>query len=144
VDRSGLPTTDASEALAGFLLPIGGHKGSGLSMAVDILSGVLTGAGFLTEVSSWSDNPGAPSRLGHFFLLLDPDRLVGRDALASAMERFKRILSNTPSTSSTNPVLLPGQREQERRRAAMKDGISLPGDLVATIRTLALGPERSK
>jgi ureidoglycolate dehydrogenase (NAD+) len=50
VNQSGLPTTDPAEALAGFLLPVGGYKGAGLSMAVDILSGVISGAGFLTGV----------------------------------------------------------------------------------------------
>lgn len=139
VDRSGIPTTDPGEALAGFLLPIGGYKGSGLSMAVDILSGVLTGAGFLTEVSSWSENPGAASRLGHFFLLLDPDRLVGRNAFASAMDRFKEIVLSTPSASSSPPVVLPGQLEQTRRRAAIEGGVTIPADLFASITRLARG-----
>ncbi|GMQ95896.1 MAG: Ldh family oxidoreductase [Gammaproteobacteria bacterium] len=138
-DRSGIPTTDASEALAGSLLPFGGHKGSGLSMAVDILSGALTGAEFLTDVSSWSENPDAPSGVGHFFVLVDPDRLLGPGAFASAMDRFKSIVLSTPSANATIPVVLPGQREQERRRAAMEDGITVPGDLLASIRALAVG-----
>jgi LDH2 family malate/lactate/ureidoglycolate dehydrogenase len=139
LDRAGLPTTDPGEALAGFLLPIGGYKGSGLSMAVDILSGALTGAGILTEVSSWSDNPDAPSCLGHFFLLLDPGRVLGREAFASAMNRFKEIALGTPATQPSQPVVLPGQLEQIRRRAAIEDGIAISADLLSSIGALARG-----
>lgn len=139
VDASGLPTTDPAAALAGSLLAVGGYKGSGLSLAVDMLSGVLTGATFLTDISSWSEAPGAPSGLGHFFLLIDPDRLLGAQAFATAMERFKEIVAGTPRADAGTPVLLPGQREQERRRAALRDGVDVPGDLLATIRKLASG-----
>jgi LDH2 family malate/lactate/ureidoglycolate dehydrogenase len=139
VDAAGLPTTDPARALAGSLLAVGGYKGSGLSLAVDMLSGVLTGATFLTDVSSWSEAPGDPSGLGHFFLLIDPGRLIGAQAFAAAMERFKTIVLDTPRADAAIPVLLPGQREQERRRAALRDGIDVPGDLLAAIRELASG-----
>ena len=136
-DSAGVSTNDPSEALKGFLLPVGGHKGSGLALAVDILCGVLTDGRFLTDVSSWSDNPDAPSGIGHFFWLLDPDRMVGAESFAAAMGRFKEIVLATPPAQSAHPVLLPGQREQERRRAARRDGIELPGELLQSIRQLA-------
>ena len=139
VDAAGQPTTDPAEALAGSLLAVGGYKGSGLSLAVDMLSGVLTGATFLTDISSWSEEPGVPSGLGHFFLLVDPGRLLGSQAFAAAMERFKEIVAGTPRADAATPVLLPGQREQERRRAALRDGVDLPRELLAAIRKLASG-----
>ncbi|NIM29209.1 MAG: Ldh family oxidoreductase [Gammaproteobacteria bacterium] len=139
VDRDGIATVDPGEALAGILLPIGAHKGSGLSMAVDILSGVLTGAGFLTGISSWSERPAEPSNLGHFFLLLDPARLVGRDTYASAMSRFQAIVLSTPPADPAQPVLLPGQLEQTRRRAALESGVAVRADLLASLRDLAGG-----
>lgn len=139
LDGAGLPTTDAAEALRGYLLPFGGHKGSGLALAVDILSGALSGARFLTGVSSWSENPDTPSGIGHFFLLLDPDRLLGAGVFAAAMDRFKTIVLTTPPVESSRPVELPGQREQQRRRAAIREGIVLPGDLLASIEGLARG-----
>lgn len=137
VDASGLPTMDPAEALAGSLLAVGGYKGSGLSLAVDMLSGVLSGARFLSDVSSWSEEPGTPSGLGHFFLLIDPRRLLGTQAFAAAMERFKEIVAGTPSADSTTPVLLPGQREQERRHAALRDGAGVARDLLTAIRELS-------
>lgn len=137
VDAAGAPTTDPATALAGSLLAVGGYKGSGLSLAVDILSGVLSGARFLSDVSSWSAEPGDPSGLGHFFLVLDPSRLVGAAAFAEAMQRFKGLVLDTPAADPADPVVLPGQREQARRDTALREGISLSGDLLDAIRALS-------
>src|SRR5207253_10832077 len=46
VDAEGRPTTDATAALSGLLAPVGGYKGYGLSLAIDLLSGILTGANY--------------------------------------------------------------------------------------------------
>ena len=137
VDAQGQPTTDPSAALAGLLIPFGGHKGSGLSQAVDLLSGVLSGARFLTGVSSWVDKPEAPQGLGHFFLLIDPERLIGREAFQSAMDEFRTIIAGTPPADPAEPVLLPGQREQTLRARALREGISIDANLLDDLRRLA-------
>ncbi len=137
VDRDGRPTTDAAKALKGFLVPFGGHKGSGLSMAVDILTGVLTGAEFLTGVASWVDQPNDPQGAGHFFLLIAPARLVGAGAFAESMAQFRDIVATRRPADPAAPVLLPGQREQARRRAAMAEGVAVPTDVLDEI--VALG-----
>lgn len=137
VDDRGRPTTDPTAALQGFLLPMGGHKGSGLSQAIDILSGALSGAQFLSGISSWLDHPELPSNIGHFFLLLDPGRLVGKEAFSEAMTRFRDIILTTPPADPTRPVMLPGQAEQECRRQAMANGMTLPKELIDEIKDLA-------
>lgn len=137
VDADGMPTTDPVRALAGFLLPMGGYKGSGLSMAVDILAGVLTGGRFLSDISSWSEQPGIASGVGHFFVLIDPDRLMGRDSFESSMARFRGIVLDTPPAVASRPVILPGQAEQARRSKALAEGIDIPSPLLSSIRALA-------
>ncbi len=136
VDDQGLPTTDPAAALKGFLTPMGGHKGSGLSQAIDILAGALSGARFLSGISSWIDHPELPSKLGHFFVLLDPGRLIGKQAFSEAMTQFRDIILTTPPADPTRPVMLPGQAEQERRRRAIADGLTLRKDLVDEIEAL--------
>ena len=74
-----------------FLLPFGAHKGSGLSQAVDLLSGVLSGARFLTDITPWTEFPEQPSGTGHFFLLIDPRRLLGAE-YDTAIARFRDIV----------------------------------------------------
>ncbi len=139
VDAAGRPTTDPVAALEGFLLPFGGHKGSGLSQAVDLLSGVLTGARFLTDVSPWMEAPEQPSGTGHFFLLIDPARLLGAAAYSAAMERFRHLIRSTPPADPARPVQLPGEREQRRRAEALVKGVEIPAELMAQIRALASG-----
>jgi len=139
VDKQGVTTTDPVAALKGFLAPMGGHKGSGMSQAVDILCGVLNSAQFLTGVGSWQDNPEIPSELGHFFLLIDPVRLIGKDQFNNAMERFRNIILETPAADSDQPVRLPGQAEQAQRQQAITKGLAVPVDLFEEIKHLAAG-----
>jgi len=143
VDNQGRPTNDPVAALEGFLAPMGGHKGSGMSQAIDILSGVLNGAKFLSGIPSWMENPEIPSELGHFFILIDPARLIGSEAYNQAMERFRNIILKTPAADPADPVRLPGQAEQARRANSIKKGLTVPADLIEEIRTLGNGATSS-
>lgn len=139
VDAAGRPTTDPKAALGGFLLPFGSHKGSGLSQAIDLLSGVLSGARFLTDITPWTDSPELPCGTGHFFLLLDPKRLLGAAAYGAAITRFRDIVRSTPPADPAQPVQIPGEREQIRRDKALASGIELSADLLVKIEKLASG-----
>lgn len=136
-DKDGLPTTDPNAALEGFLLPIGGHKGYGLALIVDLFAGLLSGAAFLTHVSSWSENPEAPSDLGHFFFLIDASRLGPADWLAGRMRDFAAILHDTPPADPAAPVLLPGEIELGRLERHRREGIALDPALLSRLESLA-------
>ena len=136
-DRDGNPTTDPKAALDGFLLPIGGHKGYGLALIVDLFAGLLSGAAYLTRVSSWSENPEAPQDLGHFFLLIDASRLGPADWLAARMRDFAAILHDTPPADPAAPVLLPGEIELDRLDLHRRDGLALDPALLAKLESLA-------
>ena len=136
-DKDGKPTTDPNAALGGFLLPIGGHKGYGLALIVDLFAGLLSGAAFLTHVSSWSDNPESPSDLGHFFFLIDCARLGPADRLADRMREFAAIIHDTPPADPASPVLLPGEIELGRLVRHRRDGIAIDESLVAKLESLA-------
>lgn len=136
-DASGRPTTDPAEALKGFLLPIGGHKGYGLALMVDLFAGVLSGAAYLNHVSSWVDSPEKPQDLGHFFLLIDAKRLSAASDHDARMTDFAEILHATPATDPARPVLLPGEIEMQRMAEQRAEGILLPAALVAKLRARA-------
>ena len=136
-DREGKPTTDPKAALDGFLLPIGGHKGYGLALIVDLFAGLLSGAAFLTRVSSWSENPEAPQDLGHFFLLIDASRLGPAEWLTERMRDFAAILHDTPPADPAAPVLLPGEIELDRLDLHRRDGLALDPALLAKLEALA-------
>jgi LDH2 family malate/lactate/ureidoglycolate dehydrogenase len=72
VDPAGRPTTDAAAAMAGSVLPVGGVKGSGLSLVVALLAGLLCDAEFDDEIGSMYSDFDRPQNLGQVFVVIDP------------------------------------------------------------------------
>jgi LDH2 family malate/lactate/ureidoglycolate dehydrogenase len=136
-DSDGRPTTDPSAALDGFLLPFGGHKGYGLSLMVDLFSGVLSGAGYLTNISSWSQTPGRAQDLGHTFVLVDVAKLMPQEMLAERMVNFAEIIHDTPPADPEDPVRLPGELELARYRHQLGAGVTVDVDVLARLGELA-------
>lgn len=136
-DKDGRPTTDPGAALAGFLLPIGGHKGYGLALVVDLFAGLLSGASYLTHVSSWSENPERPQDLGHFFILIDAKHLGPPEELARRMQDFAAILHATPPADANAPVLVPGEIELDKLDRHRRDGIAIDATLRSKLEALA-------
>ena len=124
-DAKGRPTTDPAAALDGFLLPIGGHKGYGLALMVDLFAGLLSDAAYLTHVKSWSDAPEQPQNLGHFFILIDTRRLGSTDWLAARMRDFAAILHDSPPADPAHKVIVPGEIELGKLRRQRREGIAL-------------------
>lgn len=133
-DANGKPTTDPRAALDGFLLPIGGHKGYGLALVVDLLAGVLSNAAYLTHVKSWVDAPDEPQNLGHFFILIDTRRLGSADWLKARMTDFAAILHQSPAVNPAAPVIVPGEIELKKRQRYLREGVPVDA---ATQRLLA-------
>lgn len=136
-DRSGRPTTDARSALDGFLLPIGGYKGYGLAAMIDLFAGLVSGAAYLTHVSSWVDAPAEPQNLGHFFLLIDARKMGKAGWLGPLVNDFADILHSTPPIDPERPVVIPGENEMRGFRKRREEGIRLPAALHAQLRALA-------
>ncbi|MBK5911335.1 sulfolactate dehydrogenase [Rhodothalassium salexigens] len=132
LDAQGRPTTDATAALAGSMLPVGGAKGAALALMVEVLAAALTGARFGFEASSLFEAEGAPPGLGQLILAFDAPAVSG-DAFAERMA----VLAET--VAAEEGVRLPGTRRLTARAAAARDGLHLPGALHAEIRALAHG-----
>ena len=124
-DDKGRPTTDPAVALDGFLLPIGGHKGYGLALMVDLFAGLLSGASYLTHVQSWSEAPEQAQDLGHFYILIDTRRLGSAEWLAQRMRDFAAILHDSPAADPTHPVIVPGEIELGKMRQRQRQGMSV-------------------
>ncbi len=133
-DAAGKATTDPKAALDGFLLPIGGHKGYGLALLVDLFSGLLSNAAYLTHVQSWSDAPEQAQNLGHFFILIDTSRLGSPQWLAERMKDFAAILHGSEPTVAGQPVIVPGEIELGKLQRQREQGIRLDAAVVALLR----------
>ena len=138
-DAKGVPTTDPKSALDGFLLPIGGHKGYGLALMVDMFAGLLSNAAYLTHVKSWVDAPDEPQNLGHFFILIDTTKLGSPQWLASRMMDFAEILHDSPAADPVRPVIVPGEIELAKMAHQKQHGIVLDAAVVELLHHHAKG-----
>jgi LDH2 family malate/lactate/ureidoglycolate dehydrogenase len=129
-DAKGVPTTDPKAALDGFLMPVGGHKGYGLALMVDLLAGLLSNAAYLTHIKSWQDAPSEPQNLGHFFVLLDTKRLGSTEWLSDRMNDFAQILLESPPSDPNHPVIVPGMIELQKMQEQREHGITLNIDTI--------------
>ena len=103
VDEAGTPTTDPHVAHA--MLPLGGYKGYGLAVMVEVLSGALPGAGLTHGIGRLYDEFDRPQDVGHFHLALDPERTVGRGRLADLVEGLAAELAAVPPAPGQHEVL---------------------------------------
>jgi LDH2 family malate/lactate/ureidoglycolate dehydrogenase len=119
LDAEGRPTTDPEQALKGVVLPIGGPKGSGLSMLMDVFGGVLSGAAFGGEVGDQYKDA-RPQDVGHFFLAMKPDLFVPLAEYQARMEALIARVRACPPAEGFTEVLIAGEpelrHEAERRR----------------------------
>lgn len=138
-DREGRPTDDPTVGFAGFLLPVGGHKGLGLSYVVDLLCGVLIGGAFQHALKSMYKQADEPSLTGHFMLALNPQALMSRAELQARMADFARTIHQSPMWDPGREMLLPGELEHRTALERQQSGIPLPAALVEEL--TALGRE---
>jgi LDH2 family malate/lactate/ureidoglycolate dehydrogenase len=144
-DREGRPTDDPDEAFKGFLLPVGGHKGLGLSYAVDILCGLITGGVFQHQMQSMYRQPDEPSLTGHFMIVINPAAIISREDMAARMAEFQATVKASPMWNESQEMLLPGELEHRVAQKRVVNGVPLPPDLYHDLKALGheLGVEAS-
>lgn len=135
-DQTGRPTSDPDAAFAGFLLPVGGHKGLGLSYVVDILSGLITGGVFQYAIKSMYKHPDDPSLTGHFMIAINPLALLDEDTMRARMAEFVQTIKASPMWDEGQEMLLPGELEYRTAQARQASGIPLPANLLDELETL--------
>ncbi|WP_245831036.1 Ldh family oxidoreductase [Sediminibacillus massiliensis] len=130
VDKDGNDTTDAEAALEGAVLPLGGPKGYGISMFIDILSGVLTGAGFGKYVNNMYENWEDPQNVGHFFVAVDINQFIPLESFKKRMDTYIKEIKSEPKAPNVEEIFIPGELEQKCVLERKKSGIELPEKLV--------------
>jgi len=136
IDAEGRPTSDPQAALDGFMLPIGEHKGYGISFMMDILSGVLSGSSFGTNVVGpyVSDRP---SGCGHLVIALKVDTILGDEVFAA---RVDELIDSTKAVSKAegfSEIFYPGEMEQRAAVSAEEQGVALAAKTIRELQELA-------
>ncbi len=134
VDKEGRPTEDPQAALEGRMLPLGGYKGYGLALMVEILTGILTGAGFGPHVSEPGEHK---ENVGHFFLALDVGRFMPLEEFRGRMKQMADEIHALPLAEGferdPSGARFPGEIELEAAERRGREGIPLPGFLVSEL-----------
>ncbi|MEH6446741.1 MAG: Ldh family oxidoreductase, partial [Oceanospirillaceae bacterium] len=102
-------TEDPKEILKGVLLPFGAHKGSAISMMVELMAGPMVGEGFSFEAGEGDNGDGGPPQGGEFILAIDP-KIMGGDNWAEHAEKLFEKLE------AIDGIRLPGQRRHKLRK----------------------------
>jgi LDH2 family malate/lactate/ureidoglycolate dehydrogenase len=136
MDADGSPTTSTQTALAGLPMPLGGYKGSGLAVMVEIFSAVLSGGGMLTELGGLR-RLDIPMRTGQFYLALDVSRFLPLDEFAGRMQSLRDILKNTAPAIGHNEVLVAGDPEWRAEDQRTKSGIPIEPEVWASLQETA-------
>ena len=124
LDADGRPTTDPNEGLKGSIAPLGGYKGAGLALLVEVLAAGLVGANWSFQASPLGDNQGGPPNIGQLFIAIDGG-LFGAAGFGSRLETLVAAIHAQEGTR------LPGDGRHRARRKAEAEGISLDETLHA-------------
>jgi LDH2 family malate/lactate/ureidoglycolate dehydrogenase len=131
VDRDGRPTTDPSQFLnGGALLPMAGHKGYGLALLIETLSGILSGAATTWGIRSWMlADTSLPTEHGAGFLAIDPRCIAPEGRFRSRVDLLIDEIHAVPKAEGSERIYVPGEREWDNYQRSMNEGIPLPADV---------------
>jgi len=139
-DEKGLPTVDPHAALKGLLAPIGGYKGYGISLAVDFLSGVLTGSNYGTHFPGFlADNMEKPTDVGSVFAAINVASFMDLPEFQARMDSAIREVKACEKAEGVARIYVPGEIEFETKAKRLAEGIPIPDAIVKDF--VALGQE---
>ena len=136
INAAGEPTTDPQEAIDGIILPMAEHKGYAIAAMVDVLSGVLTGSGFLSNVHS-PYKTAEKSNCGHLMIAMNIEAFQPLAQFNASMEKFADEIKAVPTAKGFDEVFYPGEIEANNNMKNRKEGIAFPDDTLADLRRIA-------
>ena len=136
-DNEGHPTTDAKVALDGVLLPFGEYKGSGIAIAVEVLSAALSGARFSSSVNELFSDYDKKQELGLFFSAFDVGAFADPVEFRKSMDELMRSLRSSKRAAGHAEILMPGELEMRKEMEYARNGIPLPPELQKDLAAVA-------
>ncbi|OGV58703.1 MAG: hypothetical protein A2X45_22415 [Lentisphaerae bacterium GWF2_50_93] len=134
LDRDGIPTKSAEEAMKGFLQFMAGYKGYGISLVIDTLSGLLTGALFGMHVGGpIAEDLSRPSGFGAMFGAVSIDAFMDVSEFKTRMDTALREIRNSERAPGVKRIYVPGEQSAEKAVLRRKDGIPLPEAVITEL-----------
>jgi LDH2 family malate/lactate/ureidoglycolate dehydrogenase len=136
LDASGAPTTDPQAAIDGIVLPMAQHKGYAIALMMDVLSGVLTGSGFGSNVHGPYQFEHA-SQCGHLAIAIDIAAIQSVADFNARMEQLISEIKGVPLAQGCDEVFYPGEMEARNDTRNRKEGLLLPDDTLTDLAHIA-------
>lgn len=134
LDANGNPTTDPIEAIKGLMLPMEGHKGYGLALTIDVLSGVLSGAAFLNGVGKFYSEDNKCMNVGQTFIAIDPMQIYG-DEFYDTMDTYVDTVHKSQALNN-QIVRVPGENKLLMKKNSVKNGINIDINILESLNLL--------
>jgi ureidoglycolate dehydrogenase (NAD+) len=123
VDEHGAAVTDPNKVVS--LSTFGGPKGYGLSVIVDVFSGLLAGAAFGPHIGKMYDDLDKKRKLGHYFCVINPSFFTDTDIFLEQMDQMIEELKQVEPAPGFDRVYVPGEIEQINEEKNLKHGITI-------------------
>lgn len=122
LDSDGNPSTEPDDYFnGGSLLPFGGHKGYGLSIMVECLAGIMSGAGILNEIDSWNKEKGKIGNTGHLLMAIDIKKMFDYKWFISRVENMVERIKASKKQDGYDNIVLPGELERRSLESSGKN-----------------------
>jgi LDH2 family malate/lactate/ureidoglycolate dehydrogenase len=136
LDSEGVPTTDPQAALSGILLPVGGYKGYGITLMMDLLSGVLSDSNYGPRVRGMEVSD-EPARTSHSFIAVDVSAFDNVSDFKRRMDAYIDEIKSSKRAMGSEVIYLPGEPEFIRERERREKGIPVQPRVVEELRAVA-------
>lgn len=138
LDKAGNHTVDPAAVLEGGApLPIGGHKGAGLAILAELLTGVLGGTGFLRGIQPPNLRSSEEESESQFCLVINVTRFMPLTKFHQQIKEFIADLKGNPLAPGYSEILLPGERAHRAYLRCLSEGIPLETGVAADLRSWA-------
>ena len=137
IDRQGKPLLDPTKSEEGFLLPIGGYKGYGLSLIVGILAGTLNGAAMGSQVIDFNKDFSTTTNTGQAIAIMDPSAFGDITEFKQNVDTLVLELRGSERMPGVDRIWLPGEQSHEKRLSHEAHGIVLAPSLMKQLNDLA-------
>jgi L-2-hydroxycarboxylate dehydrogenase (NAD+) len=136
-DAQGNPTLDPAEAFKGLLMPIGGYKGVGISMIVDLLSAAASGSTVFSSGVRRVEDSEYPQNVSHFFLAFQVSRLVDIESFKDSIDRYVQKAKSVRRKADCSEIFVPGEIEWNTQKKRSEQGIPLSPKTIEQLNAFA-------
>ena len=134
-DETGSPTIDPAAALKGTLAPMGGPKGYGLAVMVDVLAGMMSGSKYGTGVRTFHQ-PEGPTGVGVCCMAIDVERFMPVNAFKGLIRSYAESIRGSRKAKGVSRIYLPGEIESEKEKTSLREGIEINAETVKNLNQL--------